>query len=376
MSARGRRVDFDWNGRRATAWLPIGLEALSIELSPATIRATERSAALLTAVDQSLPTNWEPLARLLLRSEGIASSSIEGVRAPVSDVALAEMDPTAGDSGWIVDNLAVVESAITSAGDELTVDTLHRWHGDLMGHSPLPAEMIGTFRTQPSWIGGTSPLDAAYVPPPVGAIESLMDDLVACANDTALDPITQAAVVHAQFETIHPYGDGNGRLGRLLVSWIVRRRGVVSHLPPPISVLIARDAGGYLAGLYEFREGSIDRWVRWFADVASAAAHQTDTMIEQVTATTDRWLESLGHLRSDATALRAVRLLPELPVLSAAKLARRLEVSERTARTVLGQLAENGIVHQIDPERPPTRGRQTRWWAATELLDATARWSS
>jgi len=85
-----------------------------------------------------------------------------------------------------------------------------------------------------------------------------MDDLVAYANTDHFDPVTHAALLHAQFETIHPYGDGNGRLGRILIGWVLARRRLVDKLPPPISVLIARDPGGYISGLHLFRDGSVD----------------------------------------------------------------------------------------------------------------------
>ena len=84
--------------------------------------------------------------------------------------------------------------------------------------------MVGAYRTEQSWVGGTSPRDAAYVPPPPALIEELMDDLIAFANDDTLDPVTQAALVHAQFESIHPYADGNGRIGRVLIGWVLARR--------------------------------------------------------------------------------------------------------------------------------------------------------
>ena len=98
-----------------------------------------------------------------------------------------------------------------------------------------------------------------------------MDDLLEFSNRTDIDAVTQAAMLHAQFETIHPYGDGNGRLGRLLILWVLARRLHVA-VPPPVSVSIARDTGGYLAGLHWFRVGETSRWLTWFAGVVAASA--------------------------------------------------------------------------------------------------------
>src|SRR5205823_4414635 len=180
-----------------------------------------------------------------------------------------------------------------------SVDRLHDWHRRLMRHSTLDASMIGAFREAQGWIGGTSPLDAAYVPPPPTHVPELMVDLVGFANGDAEDPVTQAAAVHAQFETIHPYGDGNGRLGRILVGWVLCRRTGVA-VPPPVSILIARDAGGYLSGLYAFRTGEVDRYLAWFAAVLCRSAEATTEIIGSLDELLSHWRERVNGLRADA----------------------------------------------------------------------------
>lgn len=213
-----------------------------------------------------MSARFEPLALLLLRAEGVASSYIEGLRTPFVDVAAAEVGDTSNPTaGWVADNLAAVRQALGGAGRHLAVEDIHEWHRRLMGPTGhLPDEMVGAFRTAQSWIGGTTPRDASFVPPPPGRVEDLMADLVAFVNAEWVDPVTQAAVAHAQFETIHPYGDGNGRIGRILIGWILAHR-IGITVPPPVSVFIARDPGGYLAGLTRFRLGELDPWVDWLA---------------------------------------------------------------------------------------------------------------
>ena len=218
-----------------------------------------------------------------------------------------------------------------------------------------------------------SPVDAVYVPPPPDRIKAMMADLVAFANRTDIDPITQAAVLHAQFETIHPYGDGNGRLGRVLISWLLARRLAVS-VPPPISVLIARDPGGYLSGLYQFREGSLDAHVGWFAEVTTRAGDTSVVLGERIGVLLEDWDERVSDLRGDAAARHLVRVLPEHPVINTAVAADRLGVSERTARTALDALAERRIVAPI-AVGPSGRGRPRSWWYARELLDRVDDWS-
>ena len=373
--AHGTHIDFDWQGRTARAWLPESLATRTIELDETTVRATERAVAALRASDIALPTNWEPLARLLLRTEGIASSSIEGVHAQLDKIVLAEITSVGGSEGWIADNLRAVDQALNTP--KLNVSALHDWHRSLMTHNNLPAEMIGSFRKVPSWIGGTSPLDAAFVPPPANQIRPLITDLIAFARRTDLDPVTQAAIVHAQFETIHPYGDGNGRLGRALIGWTLRNRGVVERLPPPISVLIARDAGGYLSGLHVFREGSLSTWVRWFADIVERSATQTDHMVAQVTTILTGYETALTDLRADAAARRIIARLPEQPVLNATTIADALGVSTRAARDAIAELVDRDILTRLSiPIEPAAPGRPSRWYAAHAILDATRNWAA
>ena len=365
---RGSSVTFDWHGRTANAWVPARLVGYEPDLAPTTIRATEKAAAALRRSDGRLPANWEPLARLILRSEGIASSSIEGVRTPVEQLALAELVPMSGDVAWVADNLTAFEAALGES--TLSIAAMHSWHERLMAHSHLPADLIGAFRKSPGWIGGATPLVAVFVPPPASYIDDLMDDLVTFATVDDLDPITQAALVHGQFETIHPYGDGNGRLGRILIGWVLRWRGVVDRLPPPISVLIARDPGGYLSGLYNFRRGRVDSWIDWFADVVLAAADQSEYMIDEAGRIVAGWRVQTSGLRADATARAAIEFLPQAPVLSAAHLAALVGVSERSALSALKTLEAFAILRPLDvPSRQ--RGRPVRWWAATQLLDLT-----
>jgi len=372
----GREVPITWNGRPVRAWVPDPLAGAELKLSEATARRTEQAAALLRRGSDELPPAWEVLARLLLRAEGVASSFIEGVRAPLADVAAAELDPTVGEAAsWVAGNLTAVTEAIEAAGHgPLTVEALHAWHRALMaGNRYLPDHLIGGLRDAQGWIGGTSPLDAALVTPPPAALAALLDDLVVFANRTDIDPVTQAAAAHAQFEIVHPYADGNGRIGRVLVSWILARRlNLVG--PPPLSVRIALDRGGYLAGLTLFRLGEVDPWVAWFAEVVAGAGEASITLVRSVTALQALWLERLAGSRTDAAARAVVTLLPEHPVLTAAVIAAALGVSERTGRSALETLAEVGIVEPFEPARRGP-GRPRRWWVASELIALVEGWS-
>jgi Fic family protein len=373
----GREVPVDWNGRRVAAWLPDVLAGRTLTFTESTVRSTERAAAAARRSTDRLPSGWEPLARLLLRAEGVASSAIEGVRAPLPEIAIAEIDPTVGEAAdWVANNLAVVTEATSHASAErLSVDVLHDWHRRLLRgpHGWLPANMVGRFRTAQGWIGGTSPLDAALVPAPPEAVPGLMDDLVEFVNRPDVDPVTQAAIAHAQFECIHPYGDGNGRIGRVLVGWLLTRRLDLS-VPPPLSVPIAIDRGAYLAGLTQFRLGQVEPWVRWFAEVVTRASEATLTLFERVLDLRDEWAARVADLRADSVAHRIVVLLPQHPVLSAATVAAEAGVSERAARSALAALADRGVLQPFAPRHAPP-GRPRHWWVAPELLATLSSWS-
>ncbi|MCW2572087.1 MAG: Adenosine monophosphate-protein transferase SoFic [Frankiales bacterium] len=373
----GRWTSIKWQGRPARAWVPEILATDSIDLGTASVRKSERAAAAVRRADELLPGTWEPIARILLRTEGVASSNIEGLRAPIEAVVAAEIDDAASDStaAWIADNLAAVTEAVGAARQtRLSVSALHRWHRQLMRHGDLPRGMVGSFRSAQGWIGGTSPIDAVYVPSPPTELRALMADLVAFANRADVDPVAQAAVLHAQFETIHPYGDGNGRLGRILVSWLLARRLDVA-LPPPVSVLIARDPGGYLSGLHQFREGSLDAYVGWFGDVVMRAGDASVILGERIRDLLTEWEGRAADLRSDAAARRLVAVLPEHPVLTSRVAAEALGISERGARNALQALADRSILMPSEMRRP-TPGRPSSWWVATELLRIVGTWAS
>jgi len=373
---RGTTVAIVWQGRPVDAYVPAPL-LRAVDLPERVVRATERAAAALQRVDDRLSHRFEPLARLLLRAEGVASSYVEGVRAPAELVAVAQLDADAVDatSAWVADNLAVVDASLLHArsGSALTADDLHRWHARLMAHGALPDELVGHFRRVQNWIGGASPRQAAYVPPPPEHVVRLMGDLIRATNSARLDPVTLAAVVHAQFEAIHPYGDGNGRLGRVLLGWVLARRAGVA-VPPPVSVVIARDTGGYLSGLTRWRQGDVAGWVGWVADAVSRSADQVVDVIAQAEELRTRWESLLADVRADATARRVLDLLPRHLVLTAPVVADLLGVSGPTARAAIETLAARGILAPLEL-RPLRPGRPPQWWMAAELVAVVSRWS-
>lgn len=369
----GTAVTAEWNGRQVDTWRPAELSERDFSLTEPEARATERAAAALLATDAKLPDTWEALARLLLRHEGIASSGIEGLREPLVSVLVAERTGAGGAAGWVADNLEVIRMALEEAEQPLSVSTLHRWHTRLMRNSGLSAEFIGSFRPRVGWVGGSSPLDAAYVPPPPGEIPELMDDLLRFADSGAgLDPVSHTAILHAQFEAIHPYADGNGRLGRILVTRALRRADLTRRTTVPVSAAIARDPGGYLSGLVQFEQGHAGPWIRWFAEMVEKAAAATGSLAAQTRHITEAWTRRLDGLRADSAARALVPLLAGHPVLCAPDAADLLGVSRPTARTALRALTVRGVLAPVEADSPGV-GRNRHWFAAIDLINT---WSS
>ena len=187
-----------------------------------------------------------------------------------------------------------------------------------------------------------------------------------------VDPVTQAAVAHAQFETIHPYGDGNGRIGRILIGWILAHRTGI-NVPPPISVFIARDPGGYLAGLTRFRLGELDPWVDWLAGELRYSSEAAQGLMLRSEQLLKEWNGRIDDLRADATARLVLPVLIEHPVVSSDQVAERVAVSERAAGTALTLLAERGILEPYN-KAPAGPGRPRRFWVASELIAMVTTW--
>jgi Fic family protein len=176
--------------------------------------------------------------------------------------------------------------------------------------------------------------------------------------------VAQAAIAHAQFETIHPFGDGNGRAGRCLIHVILRRRGVASSFASPISVVLARNARRYIAGLTDYREGHVDDWIGTFADAVSASSEAAQRLWQQIDVLLDDLVRRAGSPRSDSAARKIILGLPAHPVVSAETAAKRHQVTPTAARAALNRLQAS---HVLSPTR--VGRRRDREWISEELFE-------
>ena len=275
--------------RRACAYdvfIPDLLAGLELSLSGSVAGVIAGAETAIQALNNHAYPGLAPFARLLLRTESIASSKVEGMQVDARALARAEVANDTGQGASktaleILANIDAMQAAIESATEQETiaVPQIVEIHRLLMAASDRP-ELAGQIRTQQNWIGGNNynPCGADFVPPPPEEVNTLLEDLCAFCNDETLPPLAQAALAHAQFETIHPHKDGNGRTGRALVQIVLKRRNVAPHFVPPISVVLAQNKEQYIDGLVAYREGNFERWLEVFS-VATARAAQLAALL-------------------------------------------------------------------------------------------------
>ncbi|MGF1664502.1 MAG: Fic family protein [Kineosporiaceae bacterium] len=314
-----------------------------------------------------------PLARLLLRTESIASSKVEGIHVDARALARAEGRAESGGRlastvGEVLANIDAMEVAIdsTTSRPRVSVPDIEQVHRALM-HRSAPA-IAGRIRDTQNWIGGNdhNPCGAAFVPPPPREVARLMADLCDLLDDERLSPLTQAALVHAQFETIHPFVDGNGRTGRALVHVVLRRRRLAPDYVPPISVSLAAHRSRYIEGLVAFREDDLSRWLSLFAEAAAHSAGLARAHLDAVRLLQDRWREQLragADPRSDSVAWHLIDVLPAYPVLSLPAAVAATGRTKAVVNAALGHLEDAGVLERLGG------GERNRTWEASGLLD-------
>ena len=364
-------VTVEWEGRPVDAFAPAPLAEVANLVCESRIDAARAEGALsATAVRHD--HRLEVAARLLLRAEGVASSRIEAINAPAEVVAVADLDPSVrGPGAEVADNLRALDAVLAHTG-ALTIDDLQQWHQILMASADLDPNFKGAWRDRLAWVGGATPHRAAYVATPDDRIDALMHDLVANANAPTHDPVTMAGLLHAQFETIHPFADGNGRIGRLLISWTLTRY-LGLAVPPPVSVAFLRDVGVYHSGLTLYRTVGPDPWIRWFSSTVERAATSATKTLATVTDLVDSWPTRLADLRVDAAARRLVDHVVAHPALDVDTVVELLNVSRPSARAALMALEQRAVLRQAQVPGTSGPGRPRTWWVAGELLDLLAR---
>lgn len=356
------------------AFVPYPLADLELTNDAPTTSILSSAELLIRQLNQVAGAELSAFARLLLRSEAVASSRIEGMFVDARRLARAEARRGAGrrigrEAGEIIANIDAMHRAVSEVADadRVSLESLLAIHTELLERTPY-RRIAGVIREEQNWIGGNNynPCGADFVPPPPEHVNALLQDLCDFIESERLPPLAQAAITHAQFETIHPFLDGNGRTGRALIHVILRRRGLASRYLPPISVRLSQQRDSYVAGLIAYREGRIDDWLGIFAAAAIDATMLAINYRQQITRLMGHWREMLREAvnpRADAAAWALIDVLPGHPVLTTRAAIESTTRSERSVRDGVADLEYAGVLKRI------TTSKRYHAWETYGLLE-------
>ncbi len=356
------------------AFVPERLAALEVTLDAATAGAVSAAESAVAALNGQAHPALAPLARLLLRTESIASSKVEGIALGARALARAEARMHTGEkvaqtAHEILANIDAMTLAIDHAVATKTfaLADIVAIHRRLMHGSATP-KVAGVVRGRQNWIGGNdyNPCGADFVPPPPHELGRLLTDLCRAVNDDTLPPVVQAALVHAQFETIHPFADGNGRTGRALIHVVLKRRGLSRAYVPPISVVLAAKKSGYVTGLTSYRSADVGPWIQRFSDATATSADLARSYIGAVDRKVAEWraaLERHDAPRAGAAAWEVIDVLPAHPMITAPTAIAATGRARAAVYQALEQLQHAGVL------KPVSNSPRNRVWEAAGLLD-------
>lgn len=303
----------------------------------------------------------ETVDTVLVRSEAASSSQIEHLTVSSKQLALAEFGASRSGNAHLVHANAVAMA--DALGDDAPLDTAlaDRMQAELLGETGLHLGI----RNEPVWIGttGSTPVGADYVAPHHTRVAASLEDLWRFLDRSTSLPLAQIAVGHAHFENIHPYVDGNGRVGRALVHRYLRRAGLTSAVTVPISAGLLADPGGYVAALTALRGGDPAPIVGEFTRATRDAAAIGRELVADLRDLRSSWDDRLT-VRVDSVAWRIADALIGRPAINGRVAAERFGVTPAAARTAILALVEAGILRQA------STGSRNRVWVAEEVTAA------
>lgn len=335
----------------------------SVDLEPEVLAAADEASHALARFDAETGLTTVPFAAILLRTESAASSEVERLTASAKQIALAAIGASRSDNARpVVANVRAMDAAL-QVSDHLDEESVISIHDALLRDSA--PQFVGRWREEQVWIGGgtLSPHDAEYVAPHHDRVPRLMSDLLDFADRTDVPVLPQAAIAHAQFETIHPFPDGNGRAGRALIHSLLRRGGLTENVTIPVSAGLLRDPRSYFAALDAYREGDVDAIVHAVANATFSAIQNGYLLVADIRSARERWAGEI-RARVDSSVHRAMDVLLAQPVVTVDTLRERLGVSDVTAGNVIGRLWDAGILVKI------SGNARYRIWHAPDITDA------
>lgn len=354
-------------------WLPPMIADRDIELRSDLVTAMSDAVREITVLDTTHAGDLQALSSMLLRTESVASSKIEHVEASMIDYAKALHGSKANSSAVsMVAATTALETMISNVSldpkgqaQDITMETLTVAHEALMRDDTMESAYAGRVRDMQNWIGGSdySPRGALYVPPPPTTVERYMADLVAFSNRDDIPVLAQAAIAHAQFESIHPFTDGNGRIGRALVNTILRRRGATTKVVVPIASALVAQRQRYFDLLGKYRDGAPAPIIAAFAGASRIAARESQTTAKNLAEIPQQWATQVGRVRAGSATHELLGRITASPVITADDAVRTMDAGESAVYRAIDRLADAGVLV------PLTDRKRDQVWGAVAILD-------
>lgn len=363
-----RRHRLAGSGPYRAALVPAIANSATLDVTGETLTLLYEASNEISRFDSELGNKLTPFASILLRSESVASSKIENLSASAQSIFLAELgDPTRRNASIIVANSAAMQAALRLA-DQMDADAILSMHLALLADSK--PQWAGRWRTQQVWVGGGdySPHNALFVAPHHDRVPSAIVDLIEFIRREDFPPLALAAIAHAQFETIHPFPDGNGRVGRALVHSILKTKGLTRNVTIPVSAGLLTNLDAYFSALTEYRIGNHEPIVVLMAEASFRAINNARTLVLELQQIREGW-DPLIKARKDAAVWRLADLLSRQPVVDSEIVQREVGVAAHNANTAIELLADLGILRKISGDH------RYRKWAAKDVLAALDRFS-
>jgi Fic family protein len=361
---------------RVRAFVPAPLPP-DIPFSPDLRRALDAALLALGRLDGVSAFLPDPDVFLYayVRKEAVLSSQIEGTQSSLSDLLLSELDEAPGvpvdDVTEVSNYVAALDHGIGRLREGFPVSNrlLREMHGILLRSGRGAAKAPGAFRRSQNWIGGTRPGNAAFVPPPPDRVEELMAALERFLNDEPADtpPLLKAGLAHVQFETIHPFLDGNGRIGRLLITLLLTRDGVLREPLLYLSLYFKQHRQEYYDLLGRVREqGEWEDWLRFFADGVRDTAEGAVATARRLWDLFERDLERVHAAgRGAGSGAKILTAFRERPLWTIGKLNEAIGLPIPTVTRAIAALERLGIVRETTGRK---RGRVYAYDACLQVL--------
>ncbi|MFJ6419231.1 Fic family protein [Paeniglutamicibacter sp. NPDC091659] len=359
-ASQSRRQRLRARGPYEAAVVP-AISGRSPSISTRVLALAEEATIDMVRFDRDLGESAAPFAALLLRSESVASSEIENLTAGAKRIALAQLgDHSSTNASLIASNVAAMHAAI-ALSDDLSLPNILAMHRALLEASH--PGIAGKLRTAPVWIGGNSPHSASFVPPRHEGVEAALNDLVAFMHRDDMPILTQVAIAHAQFETIHPFPDGNGRTGRALVGALLRNKGVTQKVTIPVSSGLLANTKSYFESLSAYQQGDPEPITEMFAESTFAATDNGRLLAASIDQVQSEIHAALPH--SPSESLRAtIGYLVREPALSAESLIEMTGQSSSSAYRNIATLESIGALKASSH----IKGRKV--WIAPAVIEA------